>query len=148
MLYRILLYSGQAINKDTICMCRWASGWNTCPVSRSKRWKRIWMNSTTVWKCTTLATAALKWKRRTASSALQSPNSGDMPHTYTGWIRDDCGALWWWDWDVCPCHITSSFLTNVKVSVLDDVLCWWRQEAKSANTHYVVVTVIFWGTSY
>ncbi len=57
--------------------CRWVSGWSTCLVSRSRRWRRIWTSSMTVWRCTTPATAGRRWRRPTASSALPNPNSGD-----------------------------------------------------------------------
>uniref|UniRef100_A0A673UK34 Uncharacterized protein n=1 Tax=Suricata suricatta TaxID=37032 RepID=A0A673UK34_SURSU len=53
----------------------WASGWNMYPESRYGRWKRTWMSCMIVWRCTTPATVALKWKRRKASLALQSPSS-------------------------------------------------------------------------
>uniref|UniRef100_A0A673LUB2 Uncharacterized protein n=1 Tax=Sinocyclocheilus rhinocerous TaxID=307959 RepID=A0A673LUB2_9TELE len=54
----------------------WVSGWSTCPVSRSRRWRRIWTSSMTVWRCTTPATAGRRWRRPTASSALPNPSSG------------------------------------------------------------------------
>lgn len=64
-------------NMAVVCLwCRWVSGWSTCPVSRSRRWRRTWMSSMTVWRCTTPATAGRRWRRTTASSALPNPSSG------------------------------------------------------------------------
>uniref|UniRef100_A0A673IRN7 Secreted protein n=1 Tax=Sinocyclocheilus rhinocerous TaxID=307959 RepID=A0A673IRN7_9TELE len=47
-----------------------------CPKSRSGMWKRTWMSSMTVLRCTTPVTAAQTWKKRTVLSATPNPNSG------------------------------------------------------------------------
>uniref|UniRef100_A0A8D0GVR2 Uncharacterized protein n=1 Tax=Sphenodon punctatus TaxID=8508 RepID=A0A8D0GVR2_SPHPU len=52
-----------------------ALDWSMSPESRFARWRRTWMNSTTVWRCTTPVTAARRWRRPRASSARQSPSS-------------------------------------------------------------------------
>uniref|UniRef100_A0A673NJZ7 Uncharacterized protein n=1 Tax=Sinocyclocheilus rhinocerous TaxID=307959 RepID=A0A673NJZ7_9TELE len=81
----------------------WVSGWSTCPVSRSRRWRRIWMSSMTVWRCTTPATAGRRWRRPTASSALPNPSSGNT-HSCLSVCGAPCCSLH----SLCPPHLTLS----------------------------------------
>uniref|UniRef100_A0A8C1V8B7 Uncharacterized protein n=1 Tax=Cyprinus carpio TaxID=7962 RepID=A0A8C1V8B7_CYPCA len=46
-----------------------------CPKSRSGMWKRTWMSSMTVLRCTTTVTAVQTWMKWTVLSAPPNPNS-------------------------------------------------------------------------